>query len=179
MADTLLFDLAERLLEVAGAALDSPPTRSYVCIGDDLATDRCAHLAVFLSPNGLTQSIAAKARGSAQAPLPTTKTAIRVAQFTVSLLSTDCYPTHGDAANPPDPAAISAAAEAVYTDQWDLWTALRDEASAGTLFDGLLDHGRDGVAVDQPSSTFGPQGETAGFRVPLTVEIVRLPDVGS
>lgn len=179
MADTLLYDLADRLLEVATDALDDPPARTYVTDGDPTRIDTCRFLAVALAPNGLSHSTSARARGSMVPALPTPLTNVRTARFAVFLISTDCWPTMVEGAKVPDPADISAAAELVLMDRMDLWTALRDEAAAGTLFDDLLDHGKGGVEVAGPTTALGPGGETAGTRVEVYVELMRLPDLGS
>jgi hypothetical protein len=66
---------------------------------------------------------------------------------------------------------ITAAAELVLIDRYDVWLALRDECRAGTLFAGII-AGGDHATVDPPATAFGPQGEVAGSIFSVYLDLI-------
>lgn len=176
MADDLLHRCADRILEVVTDALDDPPARAYVCDGEP--TDDCRHVAVWL--RSLDLATLGVARGRQSPSLPTSRTAQPRAVFVVQVMTTDCWPVMADDGSAPDPDDITTAAEAVLIDRLDVWNALRTEAGAGTFFDGLLAHGRDGVEIAGPTTT-SPQsgGGMKGSRFEVTVHLLREATAGS
>lgn len=179
MADDLLYQCATRLLETAADALDDPPARQYVTDGDPIDYADCTALTVYIAQNGLGHTVNPKSRGSSTPNLASRKTNARRAVFVVRHISTACWPQDTDKGDPPSADDIDAAAERVLTDRMDLWTGLREAAMAGTLFDGILAHGNDGVEIAGPTTAVGPTSGLMGTAVQVTVDLLRLSDSGS
>ena len=175
MSSTLLYDLAERLLEVTVGALDEPPELQIVTDGDPMSMyGFCPMVAVAMAPNGLFPSINIRARGPSLPARPTMKTSLSQAVFRITQITTNCWPTQGDDGSIPSAAEINAAALAVLTDRDDCWIDLRDNARNGTLFTGLL-AGNDCAAIEPPTTAFGPSGQTAGTIFSVYVDLIRIP----
>jgi hypothetical protein len=163
MADSLLFDTAETLLETVVEALDTPPERQFVTDGDPMSMyGFCELVAVAMAPNGLFQSINVAARGNSLPARPTTKTALPQLVLKVWVITDICWPTQEPNGDVPPAADITSHAETVLTDRQDVWAHLRAEALNGTLCVPPLANGNNGAAVDPPATAFGPQGEVAG-----------------
>lgn len=163
------------MLDVIEAALDAPPDRRYVSALAE-PVDNCPHLVAWVRE--LSHTTLGTARGRAQPSNPTHRTNQPRAVIVAQLMSTACYPVLDDTL--PEPGTIDAAARTVLTDRQDAWSALREAAADGTMFDGILAHGRDGVEVAGPT-TATPQagGGLAGSRFEVTVHLLTHEPGGS
>lgn len=174
--DTLLYDTAEALLEFVVDALDDPPDLQIVTDGDPMTMySFCPMVAVAMAPQGLFQSINVAARGPSLPARPTTKTALRQLILRTWIINDVCWPTQTDDGGVPSAADINAHTLAVLTDRQDVWDALRDAASAGTLLQPPLTTGNNGVSIEPPTTAFGPQGQVAGTIINTYIDYLRLP----
>ena len=175
--ETLIYDCAERLLEVCEDALTDPPDITFVTDGDPTtAYTQCPYLAVSMAPAGMFRSINARARGNSLPGRPTMKTGIPQITYLVTLISTVCWPTQDDDGGMPDPAVISAAALQVLTDRKEIWSALWESTSDGSLFAGLL-AGNDCASIgEQPTTAFGPSGLVAGTQYRVFCDLIPSPE---
>jgi hypothetical protein len=175
VADSLLYDVCEELLEFVVDALDDPPPTQAVVDGDPMTMFAfCPAVWVAMAPNGLFQSINVAARGPSLPARPTTKTALPQLVLKVWVINDVCWPTQTDDGGVPDAADINAHSLAVLTDRQDVWVALREEAQAGTLLSTTLTNGNNGCSIEPPTTAFGPQGMVAGSIFSVFVDYLRL-----
>lgn len=175
MADDLLYLCAAQLLDVTVAALDDPPVRQFVHVTEPV--EQCPHVAVWVRE--LAQATLGTARGGQQPGMPTTRTGQVTARLVVQVMR-DCFPVFDPDAEEPDPSTIDAAARLVLIDRQDVWTALRAAAADGSMFAGILAHGRDGTEVSAPA-TISPQsgGGMIGSRFEVYTHLLRHEPAGS
>ncbi len=89
--------------------------------------------------------------------------------FLVVTIVRDCYPgpTLGATATVPDVADLVAASRELYADGWQLWNAIKAGLQDGELFS---TEGCKFVGW-QPMQPLGPAGNTAGWTLPLQVQL--------
>lgn len=173
--DSLLYDCCSSLLETTVDALDDPPELRVVTVGDPTNfLSECPYVAVTIAPQGLFQSINVAARGQSLPARPTTKTALQQAVFEITIISDTCYPAQTEDGGDPSGDDINAHSLIVMTDMMDAWTALRDEAQAGTLLSDELVNGNNGCSVDPPSTLWGAAGMVAGCKIKVYADLLRL-----
>lgn len=152
MADAHLYDLADKLLAVAVAAVDSPPERRYVSNGEvsiDCALVAVELLRVYVGLPGAEQVTANVCKGNPHS-----------ADY--RLWVTRCVPAEGV----PSAAEIDASAREILTDGWRLRRAVITALNIDENIVSSCDNARVG-----PLLLYGPSGGYGGVNMMVTVQV--------
>jgi hypothetical protein len=170
-AATDLYDHAKDLLDFCVVALDElpagAPERAYVAVG--LPAIDCEQLTVNVFQVGEELS----ASGQFPTPMDRFRNVNPYPRVVTSVMVVtivrDCYPVtlgQQQVPEPPSVAQLVEAAETIYADAWQLWNAVKVGLQDGAIFQ----PGCKFVGW-QPMQPLGPAGETAGWTLPLQVQI--------
>jgi hypothetical protein len=114
-----MFNMAERLLDCAGAALAATdagaPARALVATGAEIAWDNCecGQLSVHVLRTYPADTFPVLKQSG---PYERCQTTFTVVEYVVTILR--CVPVQDDSGQPPVPAAMTAAARTDFTDRW-------------------------------------------------------------
>ena len=172
MGATYLADLLESILAAALAALDPArtgipaPALSGITHGLPVidACEMNGRLAAYLDPALAIEPRYLQSRVGGD--LPSGRCAVTsFAHISVELWR--CVPTPDDFGNPPLVTDEAAAAYALATSAWCLYTGLLQAALAGSLMPG----GQCDTVVLAPLEVLEPQGGAGGIKLPLTIQL--------
>lgn len=169
MSASDLYATAEALLEFCVAALDElplkAPERQYVSFG--LPALDCEQITVHVFQvgefDGAYQTLSPADQMRRGHPVPI----VNVAALVVTVVR-DCYPGpvgHMGGASVPEAEDLALASQGLHADGWQLWNAIRQGVKDGHVF------GACRLVDRNPMQPLGPEGNFAGWTVPVLVSI--------